>query len=602
MKKTMKKHISLLLAVIMLMTSVVFSAGAACNHQIDPNNPNYYKVVNPTCTEPGYTIYYCTLCGEPQSTGNPVAALSHQYGEEQYEDNGNGAYRKFTACERQYVVDGQVVSCPSKSIETEDGKEVVYYLVKFINNRVTDSYDESITYTRIAKTFKEQELYSCYVREGEEAFFEGKINPYREKTKEYGKYECIGWTEDATLEATAEKNLTEADCADLTSVSKNLVLYPVFVGGIVEYKVVFYDLESNITWPKTVKHGGFPQYSFNGQLYPNPTKPEDIVNYYDFNGWATTFNQTSGIPTENIEQTPIYGDAHFYPAFKSVAKNYTVEFYDQNEKNLIEYDDNGETKPAVFDGMNLKSNLLLENGISVVNNNADALEKESDKTYYYIWKGTWRVLRGDGTYGSTVDLQNFTVNQNDVIEVKDEEGNTVYLDGERNEPKKVIRLVPVYERRLRTYAVDIEMQIPYGEDSDYYRGEADVHVVANNNQLAASGKTDSDGKFRCFLNYQVPFTVTVATRDGKYIGTTTITELTKSTEGDNVEAVINGCRVPMQLNPEYETHCGCIHHISFLQPIFVVILNLLYNFFRVKYVCCYDMYSTIGPLLDYTPD
>ena len=56
----------------------------------------------------------------------------------------------------------------------------------------------------------------------------------------------------------------------------------------------------------------------------------------------------------------------------------------------------------------------------------------------------------------------------------------------------------------------------------------------------------------------------------------------------------------MKLNPEYETHCSCIHHNALLQPIVVRLFNILYSFFNVKYVCCYDMYSTIGPLLDYT--
>ena len=148
-----------------------------------------------------------------------------------------------------------------------------------------------------------------YLKKGEEVIYDGKINPYREKTVHYGKYDCIGWTTDASLEATAAKNLTEADCADLLTITdevaeRDIVLYPVFAGDIAKYMVVFYNLESNITWPQDVVHGSFPKYNFNGELYPAPTKPEDIRSYYQFNGWSTKRNQTSGIPTVEIEKTP----------------------------------------------------------------------------------------------------------------------------------------------------------------------------------------------------------------------------------------------------------------------------------------------------------
>ena len=132
-----------------------------------------------------------------------------------------------------------------------------------------------------------------------------------------------------------------------------------------------------------------------------------------------------------------------------------------------------------------------------------------------------------------------------------------------------------------------------------------MHCRGTYRQLVASGKTDANGKFRCRLNYQVPFTVTVATADGKYLGNAIISDLIKplnDTGDENIEAEINKCRVDMQLKPEYETHCSCIHHNALLQPIFVRILNILYTFFNVKYVCCYDMASTIGPLLDYVDD
>lgn len=609
MKRTMKKHLSLVLAVLMLLTCAGFNVIAAgeCRHVIAPGNPTYQKVVNPTCTEQGYTIYYCTLCSDVEkgemvevSRDVPTAPLGHQYGDYEYEavtaeidGESVDAFSRVKKCTRHYYKNGTLEACTAKSVEMDGETPVLYHSVTFINNRITKDLDPTITYTSVAMTYSEEELHSCYVKRGDAVAYEGTINPFRQKTKEYGSYSCIGWTENAYLEATAENNLDAEDCTDLSSVEKNLVLYPVFRGELEKYLVTFYDLEGeNLTWPKEVEHGGNPQFSDPaGNLYPDPEKEADIANYYSFAGWVADVDQAEPIPTDIVESVSVYGTMHFYPAFTSVPKNYTVEFYNETATNLL----------ATVDGVHFGDSLIAKEDVQKINRE-DVLAKASDETYYYIWTGKWRVLAADGSNGSNLDLNNFRVTLGDFRVATDEEGNTVMLPNSSfGEEKKVVRLVPVYERRLKVYAVDVEMLIPHGEDEDYYRGEAEVQVIANNGQLVASGKTDANGKFRCYLNYQIPFTVNIATYDGKYLGSNVITGLFSDTTGNiNNEAEINKCSVAMQLNPDYETHCRCIHHNALLQPIFVRILNLLYTFFNVKYVCCYDMYSTIGPLLDYT--
>ena len=619
MKIRMKKHLSVLLAVLMLLTSVGFSAGAAdCQHEIDPTNPNYRKIVYPTCDTDGYTIYYCKLCSDVASgnmvevsRGASTPAVGHVLNTEfEYISDGNGAYNKVWKCVNKYYYDGAEHAGDAMEYELEfDGTPAVYYLVEFINNKVTDLYDESVTYTNIAKTYKEKKLYECYVKKGSEAFYEGRI-PVRDKSLEFGDFELVGWTTNPDLpDATVDDNLDSTDCTSITAINGNTTLYPVFRGVPVTYKVVFYDDKTQTTLPKDVVHGQFPQYSFNGELYPNPTKADDIVNYYKFNGWATKKNQTSGISTENIETTPVYAGIHYYPAFTSVAKNYTVEFYDYTGNELVKYDGN----KAVFKGVNLGVSLLspvyqYHNDIAAVNNKDNAaFDKPSDSTYYYEWTGMWQVLREDGSRGSVINLSDiFNITEFDYFVRKGADNKPIILEGsEFNEPEKVIRLVPVFTQRLRRYAVDIEMVIPSTEDSNYYLGGAEVSVVDKNGQLAAIGKTDANGIFRCTLNYNPPFAITVATSDGKYIGNAEISNLLKpepDTGNLDIEASLNKCSVIMRQNPEYETHCGCIHHNSLLQPIIVRIFNILYTFFNVRYVCCYDMYSTIGPLLSYTPN
>lgn len=617
MKKTMKKYVSLLLALMMLVTSVVFNAGAAeCMHQFDFNSPENKRVVSPTCTEQGYTEYKCLLCGAYASKGDIKDAYGHLYDKFDFVAVGD-EYNKVYTCTRQYLKDGQTVTCNDKITESESGQPVVYYRVDFYNNKVSKNYDKTINYTNVAVAPYETEwLYTDYVKKGEAAIYAG-INLVREKTKEFPLYIHPGWSESNNLEATRENNLSEADTMDLSSIDRNLVLYPVFEGitsttnGIYTYDVLLYIINQETgnlipgTKPQPVAHGDSPKYSDpNGVMYPEPVKPEDIVNTYKFKGWATTTTDKTNLVTyEGIEEFKVYGDVCLYPIFDAVPKNYTVEFYNYNgktrltypvyEKNAdgsIKYEDGepvvAERKDATFTGINLQKNLLTNEAIAALNKDDVATAKPSDYEYIYEWTGEWAVMSEGGTPGRTVDLNYLQVTGSELFTVDDN-------------PEKVIRLMPVYKKLRKTYAVDIIMAVPSSEDPDYYRGEADVHVVANNGQLVASGKTNEHGIFRCYLYYQLPFTVTVATQDEKYLGEAQINFLEKAIDPDK-EASINSCTVNMQMNPDYETHCRCIHHNPLIQPIWVRILNILYSLFNVKYVCCYDMYSTIGPLLQYT--
>lgn len=603
MKRTMKKHLSLLLAVLMLLTSVGFSAfattGECTSHQTAGEDPAHKNVIYPTCTQEGYTEYKCVNCGEVVYTANRKEPLGHSFGDYEYVTYDNGeSYNRIQKCTRKYVVNGSDVYCNATNIENDNGTPVVYYLVKFFNNWVTDKYISTITYTKVADTYKApQELYSCYVKKGEAVEYKGKT-PFREKTTEFSSYSWTGgWTTDKNLQPTYENNLTIANGVNISNITSKMELYPVFAGNVENHGVTFYGAENQkITNEQSVVHGGNAFYS---SYYEPPVKKADFANFYKFAGWKSGDGKGAAIAANEIEQYPIYGDVHFYPTYDAVAKNFTVVFYGYDEENIIKY----EEQLMVFDNVNLKDNLLAIEAVNRMSNDPDVVDKPDDDIYTYTFTG-WRVLTGENKYGSDIKLNDFVINSGDCSYVYDEEGNAVTFDNEGfEEQKKVVCLVPVYSRKLRTYVVDIQIQAPYGEDKDYDLSNAVVQVVDKDNQFAASGKTNKDGKFRCYLNYRLPFTVTVATADEKYLGTQTITTLEKAPDGDlNFEALRNTCLVQLELNPEYESHCRCIHHNSLLQPIIVRIFNILYSLFNVKYVCCYDMYSTIGPLLDYMPD
>ena len=640
MKKTMKRYLSFLLAIMMLVTSVAFSVTAAnCTHSVTESVETY-----PTCETQGYIETVCKLCGMSFGKSDYKNPYNHSLGEEKYEpvlaegetynpDTFNGVYRKYYICTR--------TGCGKKIIEMEDGKEVVYYLVRFYNNRVTADFDKSITYTKVADTYKTVLLYSEYVKAGTDAVYANKNIPVRDKTKEFPLYTFIGWTEDENLgDATRENNLADYGCADLSNINENKDYYPVFVGetqnkeGVITYGVTVYIVsEQGTVVPGTINqdipHGESPKYKNpDGEFYADPVKPEDIVNTYTFNGWSFDHSDNSGVSgiftkgytredgtyVPGIEETPVYGNVGFYPTFIANPKHYTLKFYNHDQSSVLKYSyKNGNeivTDEAVFNGINLDKNLLDKSsgfeGILKLNNDPKATERVSDDTYIYVWTGKWAIVENDGTVGRTVDLRKFNIYHNEYTVETDAEGNILYdtykdaSGKEVLEEKKTIALVPVYERVKQLYAVNIKMDIPDEEDDEYYLGEADVHVVDKNGQLVASGKTNEHGMFRCYLYNLRPFTVTVATQDEKYLGTATIQFLTKVDGSTEQEAVVNQCLVVMEKNPDYETHCTCIHHNSLLQPIWVRVLNILYSLFNVKYVCCYDMYSTIGPLLSYT--
>ena len=600
MKRTMKKYVSFLLAMLMLLTSVGFSAFAQSTHvhSIDTNNPTYYKVIDPTCDKAGYTIYYCTVCSKPDegvfveaNTGNYTGVLGHTYDAGYYRPNEDDAYEKFFTCTRKYKnAEGKIVTCAHETVETEGGNDVVYYTVNFKNNRVPEHYVVDRNGVNLISTYKTEDLGTCFVKSGGTIDYD-VTNPSLGKTKAFAQHRFIGWTENPDL--AISRNYEAGTVISFDNVKGNMTLYPVFEGIEVSYDVTFYSLSQQLTNTQKVKHGESPKYSYpDGTLYPNPEKDADIVNFYEFKGWAARPGVTSTIPMEQIEIIPVFDRTAYYPVYSPVPKNYTVQF--------CKYDN---TLIKAFDGIHLETNMLANKEINALATSDITAYKPSTATFNYEWTGKWRILLPNGKLGDVVDLRHFTISDLDYAEAIDTDGNTVYL--ENGEVKKIIRLVPEYYERLVVYNVGIVMSIPAGEDSDYYRGGADVRIFDFNNQLVAVGKTDKNGVYKCTLNYKEnkPYTVKIVTSDSKYLGESLMSaSFQKDPKGDaeREAMVLNVCNVSMSRNPEYESHCSCIHHNALLQPIFVRILNILYTFFNVRYECCYDMYSTIGPLLEYT--
>ena len=68
---------------------------------------------------------------------------------------------------------------------------------------------------------------------------------------------------------------------------------------------------------------------------------------------------------------------------------------------------------------------------------------------------------------------------------------------------------------------------------------------------------------------------------------------------DNNENIIMDLSLNKEYPEEHQSRCRCICHNSFFRGIWVRVLNIMYRLFKIEYVCCYDMYATIGDLLAY---
>lgn len=505
MKRTVKRYLSLLLAIMMLVSSSALSTSAAeCNHS---TNETSVRVVNPTCTQQGYTEYICTICGEVVSTGIYKDALGHKYGEwEIVKGDEEGTYYVNTqTCGRSYVQkdeNGNIIrdeagnpvtkTCGDTITEMKDGEPVKYYRVDFINNRITAEYDETVKYVNLAKTFTEEKVYETYVKENEAPVYGLDYNPTRGRTKAFSYYICVGWTLDGNLaEPTEDANYDTEDFKALTeySITENTTFYPVYRGMPYKYGVTFYSKdnssgEDQLTFTQDVEHGKLPKYHDpSGEVYPNPTRDLDMNNWYEFAGWATSINSDEVVDTETMLATPIYDNLTYYGQFTGHPLNYTIEFRTEDGKNYYKLN-NG--KDAIFDCVHLGDNVS-----ALLTNNLPEPTKATDKTYMYTFTGKWLALDQNGNPGQEVDLRKLAVPYNSIRYAVDADGNKIYAtDAEGNvlytsteetdenrEQKKVIRLVPKFERRLVRYDVDVEMILPSSEDIDYYRGGAEISKI-----------------------------------------------------------------------------------------------------------------------------
>lgn len=551
MKRTMKK--SLVLICVILAAVLVMSFGSfAASDCGDGNHKEGKRIVEATCTTAGYTETYCTVCGKLFSTNVTESALGHDYIDADYYYTKNGdSFLKKRDCNR------------CDFIEVDSGK---YYSVEFLNPWVTASVCDEITYVDLAESWKTEQTALKYVLDGETVSADG-LWTYRQKDKAFGTYKFAGWSK----KVVDSGKFTAETLFDLsTPITANTTLYAAFTGvEDVHYTVRYVNADGErASKDFEVYHGKKADDSLfqpqgtdeNGKvIYANAlTMKEDNHRYYTFDRW-------------NIDINHIYGPVSIKAIYNAHDKVYEYVFLN-------------------YKGEEIATEEVAYGTASVYSGDADfeaLMERPKDRTYIYAWMGDF-----------SVQGQNHTTNISTLtphMSAKD----TRYKDDQYYKPTY---LVPRYSQRLVEYVFNLTCVIPESEhDKEDYLDALIVQIVDDKGQLVASGRTSNVGGkavFKTKLRDSQYYIVTAVSEDEKYHAEKTIDrkfiyDLTYT----EINATIN-----LEISEDYlkGLNCTCIHHNTLIRPIFVRILNILYNLFNVKYVCCDDMYATLGDVLAYT--
>lgn len=603
------------------------NCGAADYSEIPPTQKHNFvetKTYAPTCTERGYTIYECDGCTAVYRD-NFVDALKHNL------DDGTDIAATCTepggtlyTCKREYisekVVDGEVkeikVPCgytefvedperpktghnvsgweyvahpsvddayakwrqcmnagctfteyekgeaDSESV-AEDGVNI-YYKVNYYNEWVTDTYDvleknkintnPTTIYTKLAKTYKTECLASIYVLKGEAAVYPNKLNPVREKDVDYGGYTFEGWTEESGKQRLNKDATVEpAETADLSKITANTDVYALFRCKDVYYPVRFCNpkvSEGNpestpLTTVQLILHGHSAEWP---EEYGEPTMPENIYRNYKFTGWT-------------YDYTAIYDEVNIIAEYETSMKEYVLVYHDWNGTEL--------GRETIYYGGSAKSIPTPP-------------ERGEDSTYIYKFLNTWSLSNG-----ATVNLENFTEIPSDA---KEGDEINVYAN---------------HSQRLKVYKVTLQIWDPYGMTC----GGATVQVLNSKGQLVASTTTDADSYAYLSLNYSTVYTVKISRGNYALEGTMSLDPLasvtiplTKDLTAANTYYNYNVTLKDYTNDDDKPSDtCSCACH-SFIGGIWIAVLNILYRVFKVKQVCCYDMYIVHGDKLVYGPN
>ena len=311
-----------------------------------------------------------------------------------------------------------------------------------------------------------------------------------------------------------------------------------------------------------------------------PADPVDSFDKWAFDGW-------------DKDITNVTSDLLVFPKFTYAPKMYRITYIDWdgtelNAENCLIGDQLKEnstpTRPETLEYFYNFKGWSLKQGI-------DPTKNEEDKKYLLDW-----------THGLSLPTDEV------LGQVK---GSPDYIDLYGNgvaEPIPV-NVYAYYTRHFKVYPLSLTVVDQYNNRI----GGADVQVLSASGQLLdqtiaqvdedgnltgrykpAAGKTNNEGRIYMELPYQTEYTIQVSY--GDYAGA----KEKKVSIGNlqNSQGVTVQLESAAQYNEHNKDRCTCVCH-SFLGGVWVTALNVIYYLFKVKYVCCYDMYATHGSKLSY---
>ena len=625
MKKSMKKCL-ILAVVIIAMIAMTFAVSAATTRTAYCSecgkNVNLVQIYygQPTCQADGYVVYGCGIHRkEITREPNEGSMLNHQYAWE-YELAGDH-YEYVGRCQRQI----SATPCNHKEVKLDsEDNPIKYHKVTFINPFVTNATLADCKYTTVVdlgaeNPYKTVVLDSQYIEAGKAASHIGSVT--RDKDEQFAGYRFLGWASEAKLSsgAVAVADFDEIDAyqANITTSNgeyvnqslrdnlygengKNRIymddgfavpvageptkadynVYAVFdIDAVKPYSVRFYydnGLEIN-DYSINLGHGDTLENSHKGKT---PLKGDTEGYRYTFSCWIVKGKNYEVKLTDRI-----YGDVDLQARYSAIPKTYVLKYFFSDGTPIVlagkeVYDtitvapDNEGNKKAPTNGLALINMIPNEENKAVY----DKLFNSSTVQYDYRFTGNWIVS------GTKVV---FDLNNMDFSTVLDSKQTDGY-----------IKLIPETVQNTRLYPVEIFVE--YTNDGAAH--STDVYLtIKTTDGVFISGKnfTEKDllvdketgtkyFRYETYVPYAREYEV-IATSDA-YSGKTMTTFY-----GYGFTTV----KVVMERTGRDD--CSCLCH-SMLKPVWVKILNLLNTLFKIKVVCCDDMYANIGDLLNYTPN
>lgn len=622
MKKSMKKCLILAVVIIaMIAMTIAVSAATTSFCSECGKNVNLVQISygQPTCQADGYVVYGCAIHRkEITRDSNEGSMLNHQY-TWGYELAGDH-YEYVGRCQRKI----SATPCNHKEVKLDsENNPIKYHKVTFINPFATNATLADCKYTTVVdlgaeNPYKTVVLDSQYIEAGDEASYIGSV--IRDKDKQFAGYRFLGWASEAKLNSTAvaAADFDEIDAykANITSngayVNQDLRdalygengqeriymddgfdvpvdgeptkadynVYAVFdVKAVDAYTVRFYydnGLEIN-DYSIKLGHGDTLENSHKGKI---PSKGDTEGYRYTFSHWVVKNTNYEVKLKDNI-----YGNVDLQARFSAIPKTYLLKyFYSDGTPIVLDgkevYDtitvapDNEGKKEPPTNGLALVNMIPNEGNMDVYNK----LFKNSTIQYDYLFTGNWIVS------GTNVV---FDLNNMDFSSVLDREQTDGY-----------IKLIPETVQNTRLYPVEIFIE--YINDGAVH--STDVYLTIKTTDgvfIAGKNFTEKDVlvdketgtkyfRYETYVPYASEYEI-IATSDA-YSG-----KMMTTFYGSGFTTV----KVVMERTGRDD--CSCLCH-SILKPIWVKILNLLNTLFKIKVVCCDDMYANIGDLLNYTPN